>query len=166
MHEGILKLLKIYFFYHKKADIFIQKLPRQKKHKFSTDCYVFYEMLNHIPLLILCPCPKLLPKHLQHCTNSAAGRCQGGILNGEGKQTKRKEISEKMCFYDPSTLELWWSGTKRTGMAFLFLSSVSGSHYSLHTQCFSCSLTTQSHTSSCCQSNTLMSDHVLLRILR
>jgi len=48
--------------------------------------YEFYETLNHIPLLILCPFPNSLPKHLQYSVNSAD--CQAGIPNGEGKQTE------------------------------------------------------------------------------
>jgi len=76
-------------------------------------------------------------------------------LSGRYSERWRKAnrgISE-ICFYDPSTLALWWSGTKRTGMAFLFLSSISSSHSSLHTRFLS------SH-----NSPVLMSDHLLLRI--
>lgn len=107
-----------------------------------TDLYLFYETLNHIPPLILCPFPNSLPKHLQCSTHCAAGRCQGAIPEGWSKANRtQREISE-LCFCDPRTLVLWWSGTKRTEMAFLFLSSASSSHSSLYTWFFSCSFTT------------------------
>lgn len=136
------------FFCHEKKLKFLYKndYKAEETPNIYTDFHMLYEKLNHILFLILCPFSNWFLKHLQYHTNSAAGKCQGRILNGEGKQTEHREISEKTCFYDPSTLMLWWSGTKRAGMAFLFLSSVSSSHSSLCTQFFSCSLTT--HTSS------------------